>query len=58
MGDGLWFLEGISDGDWPEDLDHENGTYNCKCCECGQQFMGHKRRLVCKTCANGEETSG
>ena len=44
MGDGLWFLEGLSDGDWPEDFDHENGCYTCKCCLCESEFMGHKRQ--------------
>ncbi|MEK7945764.1 hypothetical protein WKR98_13490 [Pigmentiphaga sp. YJ18] len=37
--------------DWIEDAGHENGNYQCKCTDCGQTFMGHKRRVVCKVCA-------
>lgn len=36
---------------WPEDYAHENGSYFCCCCNCGRQFQGHKRRVVCKVCA-------
>lgn len=36
---------------WPEDASHENGNYSNCCCECGRQFVGHKRRAVCKVCA-------
>lgn len=42
--------------DWPEDFGHENGRYWCKCIECGNAFMGHKRRVVCKTCAQTKDT--
>ena len=38
--------------DWPEDFEHENGNYVCKCCECKLTFFGHKRRVVCKTCSD------
>ena len=38
-------------GDWPEDAAHENGNYMCMCSHCGAQFIGHKRRVTCKTCA-------
>lgn len=51
---GLWFLEGLSDGDWPDDFDHENGCYNCNCSTCGKTFTGHKRRVTCKVCARAE----
>lgn len=37
-------------GDWPEDFDHEDGRYLCKCIECGDLFTGHKRRHLCKAC--------
>ena len=37
--------------DWPEDFSHENGNYSCKCAHCGNVFLGHKRRVVCKACA-------
>lgn len=39
-------------GDWPEDFPLENGNYNNQCCECGRIFIGYKRRVVCKICAN------
>lgn len=37
--------------DWPEDLAHENGNYNCTCVHCGERFQGHKRRHTCRECA-------
>lgn len=37
--------------DWREDFAHENGSYQCSCCICEQEFIGHKRRVVCKVCA-------
>ncbi|HSW83499.1 MAG TPA: hypothetical protein VLH12_08495 [Usitatibacter sp.] len=37
--------------DWTEDFEHENGNYYCSCVICGQEFFGHKRRVVCKVCA-------
>jgi hypothetical protein len=36
---------------WPEDFGHENGQYVCGCLLCGLAFVGHKRRVCCKTCA-------
>jgi hypothetical protein len=36
--------------DWPEDFPHENGNYMNKCCDCGETFFGHKRRMICKFC--------
>lgn len=36
---------------WPEDASHENGNYSNTCCHCGREFVGHKRRVVCKVCA-------
>lgn len=38
--------------DWTEDFPHENGRYQCHCVECGLMFYGHKRRHICKLCAN------
>lgn len=38
--------------DWSEDAADENGNYQNKCVECGEAFIGHKRRLLCKVCAN------
>ena len=40
--------------DWTEDFEHENGKYSNACLDCGQAFLGHKRRIVCKTCASKE----
>jgi hypothetical protein len=42
---------------WTEDFSHENGGYFCICRECRGQFMGHKRRQLCKVCANLKESS-
>ncbi len=36
--------------DWPEDARLENGNYMVVCPRCGEQFMGHKRRALCKVC--------
>lgn len=36
--------------DWPEDFKHENGMYVRRCCNCGLDFVGHKRRVVCGVC--------
>ena len=36
--------------DWTEDAGHENGNYLCQCLLCGKEFIGHKRRTVCKLC--------
>lgn len=38
--------------DWPEDFSGENGKYMNHCIDCGETFIGHKRRQVCKACAN------
>ena len=38
--------------DWKEDFKYENGYYLNTCCRCGHTFIGHKRRVVCKSCAN------
>lgn len=37
--------------DWHEDASHENGDYECACVTCGNRFVGHKRRVVCRACA-------
>lgn len=36
---------------WPEDSGHENGNYSNTCVQCLREFIGHKRRQVCKVCA-------
>lgn len=38
------------EGNWTEDFPHENGNYMNVCRECGNEFLGHKRRVVCKLC--------
>ncbi len=37
--------------DWTEDFSHENGNYQNRCIHCDCLFMGHKRRVTCKVCA-------
>ena len=37
---------------WPEDFQHENGMYTCTCASCGGGFIGYKRRVTCRVCAN------
>ncbi len=44
-----------SDGDWTEDFSHENGNYINACIVCKNEFMGHKRRVVCRVCALGND---
>lgn len=41
--------------DWPEDFDHENGMYSNTCACCGVEFMGHKRRVICRECSKKME---
>lgn len=36
---------------WPEDWLGDNGEYLSRCHECGEMFLGHKRRIKCKPCA-------
>lgn len=48
----LHFRAAIGKGDWLEDAEHENGNYNCVCCHCGEIFIGHKRRVCCRICAD------
>ena len=36
---------------WVEDYPHNNGQYMNRCMTCRRIFYGHKRRVVCKTCA-------
>ena len=41
--------------DWQEDWHHENGMYYCRCVHCKEQFIGYKRRVVCKECSTNLE---
>lgn len=38
--------------DWSEDFGHENGQYLNGCIYCSLSFVGHKRRRICKSCAD------
>ena len=42
----------LSNRNWKEDYKHENGNYLNKCYRCSQYFLGHKRRPICKECAD------
>lgn len=35
---------------WTEDYQHENGNYLCTCNQCDHEFIGHKRRVICREC--------
>lgn len=37
---------------WEEDFPHENGKYYNACHLCEKTFLGHKRRVTCKLCAD------
>ena len=37
--------------DFPEDAGLENGSYACRCVVCRIEFVGHKRRVICKACS-------
>lgn len=37
--------------DWEEDAVLENGNYFNNCIVCSETFLGHKQRIICKTCA-------
>lgn len=39
-----------NEGNWIEDFEHENGNYSNICIRCKNEFLGHKRRVVCKKC--------
>lgn len=41
----------MNERDWPEDFHLENGNYTCMCSNCGYEFTGLKRRVVCKCCS-------
>lgn len=44
------FMTG-SANDWMEDFPHENGNYINACISCQKQFIGYKRRQICKLCS-------
>jgi len=39
-----------SEKSWQEDYSHENGNYMNHCIFCKEEFIGHKRRCICKKC--------
>jgi len=39
-----------TDKDWIEDWKHDNGMYMGTCGQCKGEFIGHKRRHLCKEC--------
>jgi hypothetical protein len=41
----------ISPRSWHEDFCLENGNYIRVCCYCREEFIGYKRRVVCRKCA-------
>jgi hypothetical protein len=43
-------LDLASPKNWIEDYPHENGNYVNKCIQCGEFFLGHKRRVICREC--------
>lgn len=38
--------------DWPDHFARENGNYFNVCVHCQRQFIGHKRSVVCRVCAD------
>jgi len=42
---------------WKEDFKHENGNYTCICYQCKRNFIGHKRRPLCKECSDKYDAS-
>lgn len=41
-----------ADRNFPDDFMHENGNYHNTCTTCRRGFVGHKRRVTCRACAN------
>lgn len=42
---------------WSEDFSHENGNYINTCCFCKLEFIGHKRKIICKRCHDAWENN-
>ena len=40
--------------DWHLDAKLPNGNYMNRCVSCGETFIGHKRRVICRECATGD----
>ena len=45
----------FEDRSWPDDFMGENGSYYNGCHNCLRQFLGHKRRVTCRSCATASE---
>lgn len=43
--------------DWIEDFEQKNGQYSNTCVGCYRIFVGHKRRVLCKTCGGFNSTT-
>jgi len=52
----FFWSEAMLGCDWEEDLQYENGNYFNACVVCGLQFVGHKRRAICKRCFQRRNT--
>ena len=46
-----------SSKNWKEDFVYENGNYMNTCLACDSQFLGYKRRMLCKECAKPNNES-
>ncbi len=42
---------------WTEDYAGGENQYECQCSTCGSKFYGHKRRVTCKACTQGDALS-
>ena len=51
----LPWMKGSHHCDWFEDFEHDNGNYHQKCFNCEADFIGHKRRIVCRECHTCQE---
>lgn len=43
-------MESNNERDWIQDFNLENGLYESQCGLCKEEFVGHKRRFLCKIC--------
>lgn len=41
---------------WGEDYEHGENMYESICSVCGCNFLGHKRRFICKQCTYPQPT--
>jgi len=50
MSIGIDFTKIYTERDYQEEASMENGNYENRCIECGNLFIGYKRRVLCKIC--------